>query len=317
MKKGVVIVAVVLIATGLALAAGAFAALGFDFLSLDFAEYETNTYTIDEAVTRIEFQSGEADLFLRPATDGVCSVVCYEPEGARHAVYAKDGTLRIVAEDSRPVWDTQLFSFKTPSVVVYLPETAYEALTVEGDTGSVSIPDEFSFGDVSVAVDTGDVTCGASTVDRIAIRTSTGGIVVSHVHAGAIELSVSTGRVLLEAVDCSETISIRVGTGKTELSDVSCRDFYTIGSSGKITLKNTVASASFYIERGTGDVRFNNCDAGQITVKTSTGKVTGTLRSEKVFTAKTSTGKVSVPESTAGGRCDITTSTGNITISIY
>lgn len=72
----------------------------------------------------------------------------------------------------------------------------------------------------------------------------------------------------------------------------------------------------FSIERDTGDVRFESCDAGQITVKTSTGDVTGTLRTEKVFLTKRSTGAVDVPESGTGSKCEITTSTGDISIQI-
>lgn len=316
MKKGAVIVAAVLIATGIAMVAGAFAASGFDYLTLDFAEYETNTYVMGEDVTRIEFSSGEANLILRPAEDGVCSVVCHEPKSVRHSVYAKDGTLHINAEDRRSSLDLQLFSLKTPTVTVYLPSSAYEALTVEGGTGDVSVPDVFSFSEISVAISTGEITCGAPACDRISLRTGTGYICLSHVAAGSIDLTSSTGRIYVEAVNCAGALSIRTGTGKVELIDVVCKDLHTTGSTGKLMLQDTVASDSFYIERGTGSVRFIRCDAGQITVKTSTGKVTGTLLSGKVFTTKTSTGKVSVPDSTAGGSCTITTSTGNISLSI-
>jgi hypothetical protein len=44
--------------------------------------------------------------------------------------------------------------------------------------------------------------------------------------------------------------------------------------------------------------------------------VCGTLLSSKVFIIKTDTGDVDVPKSTVGGRCEITTSTGDVEISI-
>ena len=65
-------------------------------------------------------------------------------------------------------------------------------------------------------------------------------------------------------------------------------------------------------ERSTGNVNFENSDAAGICVKTSTGDVTGTLLTEKVFTAETSAGSISVPDTKTGGKCEITTSTGNI-----
>ena len=63
-------------------------------------------------------------------------------------------------------------------------------------------------------------------------------------------------------------------------------------------------------------MRFENSDAAQISVKTSTGDVTGTLLSEKVFITETSTGTIRVPKTITGGKCEITTSTGNIKIDI-
>ena len=59
--------------------------------------------------------------------------------------------------------------------------------------------------------------------------------------------------------------------------DMTCPNLMTTGNTGDITLKNTVASNSFSITRSTGDVNFENCDAEEITVQTSTGDVSGTL----------------------------------------
>ena len=100
------------------------------------------------------------------------------------------------------------------------------------------------------------------------------------------------------------------------MTGVTCKTLTSTGSTGKIALKNVIATDNFYVERSTGDVRLENCDAGEIRIKTSTGDVTGTLRSEKVFLAKTSTGKVRVPDTITGGRCEITTSTGDIDIQL-
>ena len=61
-------------------------------------------------------------------------------------------------------------------------------------------------------------------------------------------------------------------------------------------------------------MHFERCDAQSIFVKASTGEVAGTLLSLKVFITKSSTGDVYVPDSITGGRCEITTSTGDIEI---
>ena len=70
------------------------------------------------------------------------------------------------------------------------------------------------------------------------------------------------------------------------------------------------------IERSTGDVTFDNSDGAEIRVKTSTGDVIGSLRTAKTFVTKTSTGDVKVPESVSGGRCEIMTGTGDISVRI-
>ena len=72
----------------------------------------------------------------------------------------------------------------------------------------------------------------------------------------------------------------------------------------------------FSVTRTTGYVKLDGCDASEIVIKTDTGDVTGTLLTEKVFIAHTDTGRVKVPNTTSGGRCEITTDTGNIKITI-
>ena len=70
------------------------------------------------------------------------------------------------------------------------------------------------------------------------------------------------------------------------------------------------------MERSTGDVRMEGCDAAEIFILTDTGDVAGSLLSDKVFVVETDTGDVDVPRSAAGGRCEITTDTGDIRITV-
>lgn len=81
-------------------------------------------------------------------------------------------------------------------------------------------------------------------------------------------------------------------------------------------MNHVIATEDLSIERSTGDVILEGIDAGEIDVKTSTGDVTGTLLSEKVFITETNTGRVKVPKTVTGGKCEIKTSTGDILIDI-
>ena len=317
MKKGAVIIASALIAVGVVIFGAALFASGFDFSNRDTAVYETNMYTPGEDFEKIEIRTYEADIALKPSDDGKTRVECVESEKVRHEVSVENGTLKITAVDSRAWYDhIALFSFKRQSVTVYLPAENYGALTVTANTGDVSVPDRFSLGEARIATSTGDVSFDASADTDLKIETSTGDISVNGVCADSIDLSVSTGKIDCKNVECKKTLSVSVSTGKTVLTDVICRELVSDGSTGSLTLKNVIASDGFRIERDTGDVRFESCDAGMITVRTSTGDVTGTLRSEKIFVAKTSTGDVDVPDPVSGGRCEITTSTGDIRISV-
>ena len=57
--------------------------------------------------------------------------------------------------------------------------------------------------------------------------------------------------------------------------------------------------------------------AAEILIKTDTGDVKGSLLSEKVFVVQTDTGSIDVPKTVSGGRCEITTDTGDIKISLH
>ena len=131
----------------------------------------------------------------------------------------------------------------------------------------------------------------------------------------SLTLSCGTGDVWIPEGVSFGSAEIMTSTGNIRIDDVSADEMTLTVSTGDIMLKNVSASGTLSITSSTGDVRFDNCDAGTISVKATTGDVTGTLRTDKVFLAKTSTGKVDVPDTTNGGCCEITTSTGDIRIS--
>ena len=101
------------------------------------------------------------------------------------------------------------------------------------------------------------------------------------------------------------------------MADVSCQSLTSSGNTGDLILRRVIASGDFSIERSTGDVSFDACDAATLSVTTDTGNVTGTLLTDKIFIASTDTGRVSVPKTSLGGKCEITTDTGDIKIEIH
>jgi DUF4097 and DUF4098 domain-containing protein YvlB len=132
---------------------------------------------------------------------------------------------------------------------------------------------------------------------------------------GTLTIDITTGDIEAKDILC-ERLTIDSTTGDVELKNVTCKTLFTDGTTGDVELENVVATESMYIERTTGDVEFVRCDGAEITVKVTTGDVSGTLLTEKIFLADTSTGDKEIPQSTTGGKCTITTTTGDISIKI-
>ncbi len=129
-------------------------------------------------------------------------------------------------------------------------------------------------------------------------------------------IETNTGDIKLGGGFSFETVDVSGDTGDVELTEITCKSLDIETDTGDITLKSVMAENNLSLETDTGDVEFYRCDAGSIKAETNTGDVSGTLLTEKVFLASSSTGDIRVPSSTTGGRCELTTDTGDIEIRI-
>ena len=313
MKKGLIVFLVVL-----AVAAAAFVAvmvaLNWDFTKLSTVEYETNRYEITDGFRNISILTDVADVtFVK--SDNV-SVECYEIRNMKHQVTVENDTLVVRVNDTRKWYEHIGIFFGAPKITVNIPGAQYEQLTVETDTGDITASKDFSFSEIRMKSDTGSVHTESSATGRIKLTTSTGHIFAGNLSAGSLEITSSTGNQKVENVTVTEDIENEVSTGKTTLKNITCRNLTAEGDTGDLALSNVIAAGRFELERSTGDITFDKCDAGELFVETDTGNVKGTLLSEKIFLTETDTGKIDVPKSVTGGRCEISTDTGNIAISI-
>ena len=248
----------------------------WDFTKLSTVKYETNTYEVTDDFNSISMLTDTADILFVQSDDKICKVVCYEMSDMKHTTTVQNDTLTINVTDEREWYDHIGITLGSPKITVYLPKTEYDSLAIKEDTGDIEVPKDFKFGSIDISTSTGDIT--------------------------------------ITGVTCEGDIVINVSTGKANLTDIKCKSLISDGSTGDISLKNVIVTEKFSIERSTGDVKFDACDATEIWVETDTGDVTGNLLSEKIFITQTSTGDVHVPKSTNGGKCEITTSTGDIYI---
>jgi DUF4097 and DUF4098 domain-containing protein YvlB len=290
--------------------------LAWNFSELSTDQFETSHHEVKEDFRSISIVTDTADMVLIASEDSKCEVVCHEQKNGKHSVSVRDGVLIIEVKDTRKWYEYVGIQFGTPKITVYIPAGEYGMLSVKSDTGDMEIPEDFIFKSIDIAEHTGDVTCYASALEGIKIKTSTGKIYLENVSADSLELSASTGNVSASNVICAGDVSVSVSTGKTVLTNITCKNVISNGSTGNISLNNVIAAEGFSIERSTGDVKLDCSDAMTIDIETDTGDVEGSVLTDKIFITKTDTGNVRVPSSRGGGRCEITTDTGDIKIDI-
>lgn len=313
--KGWLIAAASLILAGCILFVGVMSVLKWDFKKLTTVEYETNTHTVTESFAAVSITADAADITFVPSEDGTVSVVCYEESARKHCVEVTDDTL-VIRTDVRHWYDHIGVGFQSPTVTISLPEGAYGALSVSAKAGNVSIPICFTFASMDIDITTGDVSSMATVEGDVKIHTTTGDIALKSLNAGSLDLSVSTGDVSVKNVFAGN-LCLSMTTGQAAFSRVHCQAFTTNGTTGDLFMRDVVADGAFTIERTTGDVTFEACDAASMTVKTGTGDILGTLLTQKQFVTQTTTGNVKLPAlPPSGGVCELTTTTGNIHISI-
>ena len=311
-----IIIAASFVLVGGIIFGGVMSMLKWDFTKLSTVKCETNNYEITENFNNISIITDTADVVFVPSENQKVSVVCHEQKNMKHSVTVQNGELVIEVVDTRKWYEYIGINLGTLKITVYIPQDEYGMLFVKSSTGNVEIPTEFKFENIDISESTGNVTNYASASENIRIKTSTGNIRVENVSADTLDLSVSTGGITVSNATCEGNVKTNVSTGKTNLINIECKNVVSNGNTGAISLKNVIAAEKFSIERSIGDVKFDGCDATEISVKTDTGDVTGTLLSEKVFITETSIGRINVPKTTSGGKCEITTSTGDINISI-
>ena len=311
--------AAALIFIGLIIFVGVMTMLKWDFKKLSTVKYETNEYAVNEIFTNISVKTQASKVTFATSDTDTVKVICNEQKNLRHEVFVNDGTLTVKIKDTRK-WYEYIgigFGFGSTGITVYLPSGSYGASSIKTSTGDIEIPKDFSFESLDISGSTADVNCRASVKGIIKIKVSTGDIKIENLSAGALDLTVSTGQITANGISCTGELKSKCSTGKISFTDLSCESLVSEGDTGDIYLKNVIATEKFDIKRDTGDVKFDGCDAGEIFVTTDTGDVKGTLLSEKVFIPRSKTGQVTVPKTVNGGRCEITTDTGNIIISLF
>ena len=311
-SKVLIIVATALVVVGLVTCGISFAALDFDPTRLSSSSFETVEYSLTDDFQSVNIAIDSAKIEILPSETGECLIECREDKNEPYNVEVNGATLTITQQRTRN-FNIGFFTEK-PRVTLYLPKEKYSTLAIENDAGDIVISEGFTFSAVDIKVDLGSVDCSADVSGLLSIETDAGEISVNDTSANAVKLKTDVGSIAVSSVECAEGLEVSSDTGKVTLKDVTCENLSSDGDTGSLILTSTFATGRFDLKRQTGDIRLNGCDAAEIYAKTDTGSVTGMLFSDKIFFASTDTGSVNVPKTTTGGRCEITTDTGDIDI---
>ena len=321
-------------------------------------DYHTVNHTVTDPFTNIRIEGDpSSDVTLLPAKEGQqYLVVIHEQEKQPHTVRVENGTLIINRRDEREWYDhISPFSFSSPKITVYLPETTYESLYVNSNTGDVETHGSLTFGNVDIHTDTGDITLKSQITGILTAKVDTGKIDVWGVNSDAVTLSADTGDISLynaqikgdvtvttdtghqtisnlqcrnltlkcttggltcESVQIDESLQFKSSSGRVSLSRIRCGTLNGKASTGDINCSDLIATGELRMETSTGDITLAASDAATLNIKTDTGDVEGSLLSEKIFYTESDTGHIRVPKSTSGGICEVITDTGSITFEI-
>lgn len=298
--KGWLIAATALTVSGLVLIGGTLAAVGFNIKNLSTAKYTDVTKVIDKTFDSIDIDVATLSVELAPSEEKECRLEFHERENKQLSSFTEvENNTLVIRDDSRRNWFVHItfFDFDSPKLTVYLPKNQFDSIKISEYTGEIKL-NGLNVNTLSLKTTTGSISAEKINVSENAeVKTATGSVKMTGVTAKNLTLNTTTGSVLTESVTVKNNLEASATTG--------C-----------IKLKDTVSGVNAVLSCTMGTITFDSADAANIYAHTTTGAITGTLRSEKQFTAQSRTGGVNVPKSGSGGKCDLSTTTGDIKIEI-
>lgn len=296
-KKTALIIAAALTAAGLIVGGAALVTMGFDFTDMNTQPFTAVTHPVDAPFSGVKIEAAECDVRLLPSADDTCRVECYDSAHITHTVSVANATLTITRQDTRRWYERiGIYWVDTAAITVYLPPRTLDTLTVRTLSGDVTVSDAFSCRTADIRTASGDADIEATVSERLSLHSVSGDLHAKNTSPTAFEIQTTSGDIRLSAIRSGELAA------------------HT--TSGELTLENVVAADTLQIESTSGDVCLAACDAGELRIRTVSGDVSGSLLTGKRFDTHTTSGDVRVPSAGDGGLCSVTTTSGDIHLSV-
>ena len=276
----------------------------------DFSGKEIKSVSMDLSISDISFKVGDS-----------AKVICKEREKNHHEVSLNEENNALsIRFNMMKKWYNFADLFQPRfGVEVYLPAGSYETLNIKHSTGTVDIASGFTFSTLEIEGSTGDNNIKTNVTNKLHIKQSTGDISLSDTKAGEIDLDVSTGELNLSNVEATGNVKLKTSTGKINVNNFKCNDLTLEASTGDVSMNEAVASGKAFVKTSTGDITLKEFDASEVEISTSTGDIEAEFLTIKNVEASETTGKKNIDKELdreAGGKCKISTSTGNIKLTL-
>ncbi len=334
-KKGALITALILIGAGIVLGSVCTAITKGDFSMFNTIQYAELNHDVTSPFTSIRIVASDHDVHIIPSPDEGCHLTVITPKRDSVTSEFDCGTLVIEVRNHRAWYEhIGLFNYRSPQIILALPEDSYENLGVQVGSGRIDVSDGFTFREVNLHTGSGNVFATDMNAENLFVdvnsgkielynlnvenftqlEASSGNITLSNVNSdGKIEAEVSSGRITCDDMTVAGTIDLSASSGNTELRNVQADGgIRAEANSGKIEFTNVITEGLMDLSTSSGSIVLEDCDAGELDISTSSGSVKGHLLTDKIFVCDTGSGSIHVPSSTTGGICRIKTGSGSI-----
>ena len=316
-KKAAVIIAVVAAVAAIAVFIGVNAGQ-FRLHRPGRGGLEMKEYSLEDNITDIKVNLLSRDIIFKHIEPGEKSKAeWYEKDGQEVRVEVNDGVLTVTEYNSETLTDALRLNNRNNLITVTLPNADFNLLNAVTKSGDVSVSAGTVFNDIEVKTSSGEISSEGNFLNSIKVDSSSGDIGFSNAQAGKLVLKTGSGDITLKNLE-NETGEINISTASGDITaqDIDCNFLTVFTEAGECSLEKVLSEVDLNITTSSGEVDIDKSDSNFIKIKTGSGSVNAGFITDKVFTATSENGSVSVPESKAGGKCDITSTDGDINVRI-
>lgn len=210
-------------------------------------------------VKELSLETSSIDIYVREA-DGNELTVELEGSGAGKAdIYGEnrgDGQLFIEAKQ-RQRFSVDFNFFANTKLIVYLPESYKNQLSIKTSSGDVTVSGERNFSSLQIVTSSGDVKKLAGSFDDFHFRSSSGDLAVSKLVVNKATFQTSSGDLLLKDFQGELEGSTSSGDARIEYAHAN-DDVRWNSSSGDLLLQIPEPSYTMELSTSSGDLVIEN-----------------------------------------------------------